>query len=257
MGHLSTTIDTFHDQTFKAVQARDGHRSGVDAILLAAAVPPDAQGNVVDFGAGSGVAGMAVANRCSRVSVDLVDNDPVTIGLARMGIDLGANEHLAKRLRVIEADVTGNRADRQETGLVDNFYDIVIANPPFNDKGFRPSPSTLKAAAHMMEEDLLENWMRTAAAVSRPSARLFMILRPQNLRELLDALAGRYGAITIKPVHSKANKPATRILISAQCGSKTPLRILEPFFLHQEDGGFTIEADIIFRGRAGFDLLSG
>ncbi len=257
MGSLNTTIDTFHDQTFHAVQARDGHRSGVDAILLAATVPPDAPGRVVDFGAGSGVAGMAVANRCSRVSVDLVENDPVTAGLARMGIDLGANVHLAGRMRVIEADITGNGVDRREAGLADDAYDVVIANPPFNDKGFRPSPNTLKAAAHMMEEDLLENWMRTAAAVSRPAGRLFMILRPQNLRQLLDALAGRYGAVTIKPVHAKAGKPATRILVSAQKSSKTPLRLLEPFVLHQESGAFTIEADIIFRGRAGFDLVSG
>ncbi|MGI9356201.1 MAG: tRNA1(Val) (adenine(37)-N6)-methyltransferase [Rhizobiaceae bacterium] len=257
MGHLNTTIDTFHDQTFHAVQAREGHRSGVDAILLAAAVPPDTQGKVVDFGAGSGVAGMAVANRCSRATVDLVENDPVTAGLARMGIDLGANEHLADRMGVIEADITGDGVDRREAGLADDTYDVVIANPPFNDRGFRPSPNTLKAAAHMMEEDLLENWMRTAAAVSRPAGRLFMILRPQNMRELLDALAGRYGSITIKPVHAKANKPATRILISAQRSSKTPLRLLEPFVLHQESGAFTIEADIIFRGRAGFDLVSG
>ncbi|MDD9909353.1 MAG: methyltransferase [Ahrensia sp.] len=253
---MSTTIDPFHDQTFHAVQARDGHRSGVDAILLAAIVPPDTLGRVVDFGAGSGVAGMAVANRCSRASVDLVESDPAMAALARQGVALAENDHMAKRLKVIDADVTSSGQQRREAGLLDDCYDVVIANPPFNDRGFRPSPNTLKAAAHMMEEDLLENWMRTAAAVSRPSGRLFMIMRPQNLRELLDALVGRYGAISIKPVHAKSNKPATRILVSAQRGSKTPLRLLEPFTLHQDSGAFTIEADIIFRGRAGFDLVS-
>lgn len=56
------TLDVFHRGAFHLVQpALKGHRSGVDAMILASAVPNGFAGRVADLGSGAGAAGLAVA----------------------------------------------------------------------------------------------------------------------------------------------------------------------------------------------------
>jgi len=65
-GKPSETIDAFHRGAFHVVQPKGrGHRSGMDAMLLAALVGDERTIRVADLGAGAGAAGMAVASRRS------------------------------------------------------------------------------------------------------------------------------------------------------------------------------------------------
>ena len=67
------TIDAFHRGRFFVVQpACSGHRAGMDAMMLAAAVPAGFAGRLADLGAGAGAAGLAVLSRCSRAQAVLV-----------------------------------------------------------------------------------------------------------------------------------------------------------------------------------------
>ena len=51
------SIDAFHRGGFSLIQPLGrGHRSGVDAMIVAACVPVDLSGTVADFGSGSGAA---------------------------------------------------------------------------------------------------------------------------------------------------------------------------------------------------------
>ncbi|TIT88992.1 MAG: methyltransferase, partial [Mesorhizobium sp.] len=50
------TVDAFHRGRFWLVQPRSGHRAGMDAMMLAAAVPSSFAGRLADFGAGAGAA---------------------------------------------------------------------------------------------------------------------------------------------------------------------------------------------------------
>jgi tRNA1(Val) A37 N6-methylase TrmN6 len=69
------TLDAFHRGDFWLVQPKGaGHRAGVDAMMLAAAVPASFAGKLADFGAGAGAAGLAVASRCPKAEVVLVEN---------------------------------------------------------------------------------------------------------------------------------------------------------------------------------------
>ena len=57
----NTTLDDFLSGGLKLRQARTGHRSGTDAILLASVTPPGIEGLILDVGAGSGAVGLAAA----------------------------------------------------------------------------------------------------------------------------------------------------------------------------------------------------
>ena len=57
MKSTAHTIDAFHRGNFWLVQPRGkGHRAGMDAMMLAAAVPSHFAGRLADFGAGAGAA---------------------------------------------------------------------------------------------------------------------------------------------------------------------------------------------------------
>ena len=211
------TVDAFIGGRVEAVQRDDGsHRSGLEAVLLAAAVEDGFTGTVVDLGAGVGVAGMCVAARSPGTSVVLVDRDETALALARAALSRPANRAFASRVSVIAADVTSAEADRVAAGMVRASADLVIVNPPFHDgeRGTH-SPVTARAEAHMLDGVGLEPWMRAAASVLKADGRLIAIFRADGLGVLLDALNGRFGSIAILPVHPRPDGRAHRVLVRA------------------------------------------
>src|SRR5438105_8987545 len=81
------TEDAFLGGRLRLRQPRAGHRAGHDAVLLAAATAARAGDRVVDFGAGVGAAGLALASRVAGIDLKLVEIDP---GLARLARDNAA-----------------------------------------------------------------------------------------------------------------------------------------------------------------------
>ena len=77
------TEDAFLGGQLRLRQPKSGHRAGHDAMLLAAATLARSGDRVVDFGAGVGAAGLAVARRVAGIELVLVEIDPVLAALAR------------------------------------------------------------------------------------------------------------------------------------------------------------------------------
>jgi tRNA1(Val) A37 N6-methylase TrmN6 len=246
------TVDAFHRGGFWLVQPSGrGHRAGLDAMLLAAAVPEGFGGRLADLGAGAGAAGLAVASRLPRASVTLVEDNAEMAAFARLSLDLPANAALAGRVELVQADVTLAGKARRAAGLKDGAFDFVIMNPPFNDPRGRASPDPLRRAAHVMAEAQLGQWIRTASAIARPDGALALIARPAALAPLLAALEGRFGAIRIRPVHPRPGAEAIRILLGARRGSRKDLSLSPPLVLHPTEGrGYTAEAEALINGEA-------
>lgn len=246
------SVDAFHRGGFVLVQPRKGHRAGLDAMLLAAAVPGGFGGRLADLGAGAGAAGLAVAARCREARIVLAEREPEMVAHARLTLAHPQNAALRERVEVIAADVTATGKARREAGLADAGFDFVIMNPPFNEVAGRASPDALRRAAHVMEGGLFARWLRTAAAILKPrGGEMALIARPQSLGDILAGLRGRFGGARILPVHPRAGEAAIRIVVRAARGSRAGLSLLPPLVLHDDDGnGFSARADAAINGRA-------
>lgn len=247
------TVDVFHRGGFVLVQpVGTGHRAGMDAMMLAAAVPPDFRGQVADLGSGAGGAGLAVASRCPGASVTLIENAPEMAGFAARTLAHPANAGLAERLSLIEADVTLAGEARIAAGLADRSFDFALMNPPFNTAAHRASPDALRRRAHVMDDDeVFERWVRTAAAILRPRGGLALIARPSSLEAILRAIRGRFGAAEIMAIHARQDTPAIRIVLRAIRGARGELAIRPPLTLHERGSDrFCERADAINNGRA-------
>ncbi|MEQ8481691.1 MAG: methyltransferase [Hoeflea sp.] len=231
-------MDAFHRGGFHLLQPEaEGHRAGLDAMLLAAAVPAGATGSLADLGAGAGAAGLAVASRLEGMQIVLVERAPRMAQCARMTINHPLNARLAPRVRVIEADVNLRGEARCAAGLADRAFDHVIMNPPFNSARDRTTPDDLKAQAHAMDTpDLFEQWLRTANAILKPGGQVSLIARPQSLADVLEGLKRRFGGIEITPVCPRVGDDAIRILVTAVKGSRARLLLCDRIVIHKGAG---------------------
>jgi tRNA1(Val) A37 N6-methylase TrmN6 len=246
------TIDAFHRGRFHLIQPADkGHRSGVDAMILASVVPTKFNGRIVDLGAGAGAAGLAVLSRCQSTTATLVERSDFMANFARGSLALSGNRAFAARAEVIEADVTLSGKARSAAGLLDNSFDFAIMNPPFNRATDRATPDPVKAEAHVMPSGMMEQWVRTAAAILKPGGSIAIIARPTSIADLLHALQGRFGQLIILPVQPRPQDAAIRIVIKGIKGSRAGLAFYPALIMHYESGnGFTERATAINNGLA-------
>jgi tRNA1(Val) A37 N6-methylase TrmN6 len=251
---IDYSIDEFHRGKFVLIQPKGaGHRAGIDAMLLAGAVPQNFAGQLVDLGAGAGAGAFAVASRCAQAVVTLVENNELMLGAASQTLNHPSNARFKARSFIINCDVESKGRQRLEAGLIDNSFDFAIMNPPFNSAKDRQTPDEVKAKAHVMSAGLFELWIRTATSLVRPKGVLAMIARPDSLLEITQALQGRFGAIRIIPIHPHADKPAIRIILIATRASRGCMSIDPALILHEKDShGLLPRADQIINGLISF-----
>lgn len=247
---LQITEDAFLGGQLRLRQPKSGHRAGHDAILLAAATSARPGARVVEFGAGVGVAGLALARRVGQLNLVLVEIDPRLAALAR---ENAARNAIAAE--VIVVDVTAAADAFSAAGLAPDSADVVLMNPPFNDgERHRASPDRERAAAHMTHDATLESWLLAARRILKSGGVLTLIWRADALSEVLSALARGYGSLVLQPVHADASRPAIRVLVRAVKGGKAPTRILAGLMLNDESGVPNKQVAEILAGKGGLRL---
>ncbi len=250
-GLVESREDAFFRGTFRAVQpVGTGHRSGSDALLIAASLDENASGELADLGSGAGVAGLAAAASNPELKVTLVEKNPLMVEFASRTLRLRDNLKYAGRVRLLEADATLTGAKREAAGLKEASFDHVIMNPPYNHVGQRPSPDLLKSEAHVMGLFGLDAWMRTAVAILKPGGDLSMIYRSEKIGEVYACCQGRFGGLVVVPVHARADEAAKRILVRMTKGSRAPLSIMPGIVMHNADGTATDQAEALMNGEA-------
>ena len=233
-------------------QPKRGHRVGHDAVLLAAATPARSGEHAVEFGAGVGAAGLALARRVAGLHVTLLDIDSELVALAAHNIE---SNRLSARVRAITLDVSAPPRAFTAAGLVLGTARRVLMNPPFNDPARQNvSPDAQRRLAHVAPREALAQWVRRAGALLAPSGTLTLIWRADGLAEVLAALGRGFGGLAVLPVHPVPAAPAIRILVGATRGSRAPLTLLPGLMLNDADGRPTAAAEAVLRGGAALRL---
>ncbi|HXF53933.1 MAG TPA: methyltransferase [Hyphomicrobiaceae bacterium] len=250
VAQADVTDDAFLGGRLRLLQPKAGYRAGLDAMLLAAAVPAagPVRVRVLDAGAGVGAAGLALAARVPGAEVVLVEFHADLVELARKNV---ARNGLSSRVRVIAADLFAPAADLASQGLEARSFDCVLANPPYLEEGRASSPADrAKAGAYVMAAGGLERWARFLARMAAPEGAVTLIHRADALGDVLLALGRRFGDLSVLPIHPRAGDPARRILVGGRKGSRAPLRLLSGLVLHGAGHGFLPDIDAVLRDGA-------
>jgi tRNA1(Val) A37 N6-methylase TrmN6 len=244
------TEDAFLGGALRLRQPKSGHRAGHDAMLLAAATPARAGDRVVDFGAGVGAAGLAVARRATRIKVVLVEIDEALAELARG--NAASNRIEAE---VIAIDLASSADAFASAGLAPDSVDVVLMNPPFNDsRQHRSSPNRSREIAHVADAATLQSWIHAARRILKSGGVLTLIWRADGLAEVLAALDRGFGSLAILPVHGNAATPAIRVLVRAIKGGGAPTALYPGLMLNDESGVPNKQVQEILAGKGALPL---
>ncbi len=231
------------DGRVRYAQPRHGFRSGIEPVLLAAAVPARAGARVLEGGSGAGAALLCLAARVPGVRGLGIEQNPALVALAQR--NAAANGW--PDLRFMAADIAS-------LPMLDAF-DHACANPPYHGDAGTPSPDASRHAAKRAATGLLAVWATALARLLRPRGTLSFILPAASLAEAMTAFAAaRCAPTTLLPLWTKPRQPAKLLLLRGIKGSREPLRVLPGLVLHAPDGTFTAEIDAVLRGGAALDL---
>ena len=244
----SLTEHGFLGGMVRVKQPRDGYKSGVDAVYLAASAPAVHGERVLDLGAGAGVASFCLGARVKGIALHGLELQPDYAALATAN-----GEQVGMPYTVFQGDVADPPPDLKATS-----FDGVIANPPY----FRPGHgiiSEAKEAAHR-ETVPLRAWVDCALKRLLPGGWLVMIQRAERLPELLAGIGERAGDIHVKPIAGRIGRSATRVVVRARKGARAPMTLCAPLIEHDgeahiRDGDdYSPAAKAILRDGAALDF---
>ena len=246
------TEDAFLGGQLRLRQPKSGHRAGHDAILLAAATPACPGDRVVDFGAGIGAAGLAVARRVAGIRLALVEIDE---GLSSLARDNAISNALTADIIVL--DVTSGADAFIAAALPADSADVVLMNPPFNDPArHRASPEKAREIAHVATATTLESWIHAARRTLKSGGALSLIWRADGLAEVLAALERGFGSLAILPVHGDPAAPAIRVLVRATKGGRAPTRVYAALMLNDKSATPNKQVQDVLAGKGVLPLAN-
>jgi tRNA1(Val) A37 N6-methylase TrmN6 len=228
-----------------------GHRFGHDAILLAAAVSAGAGEHAVEFGAGVGAAGLALAHRVGGLSVTLVEIDRALAALAKANAERNG---MAERARALCLDAEASTDAFAAAGLAPGCAAQVLMNPPFNSVQHNASPDPNRRVAHVGSGETLNRWLATAARLLDADGVVTLIWRADGVAAVLAALARDFGGVAILPVYPKPGAAAIRVLARGIKASRVPLTVLPGLLLADAGNKPSPQAEAILRENAALPM---
>lgn len=239
------THDRLLDGRVAYVQPAQGFRSGIEPMLLAAAVPARPGERVLEAGCGPGAALLCLTARVPGVRGLGVERDPMLVALAQQN----AAANGADGLTFLAADITA----MPEQGV----FDHAMANPPYHDPGGTASPLPARVQAKQAGPGMLAAWAQAMGAMLRHRGTLTFVLPAASLPACLTAMsAARCPAVSVLPLWPRAGRAAKLLLVRGVKDGRSPLRLLAGLALHDDDGGYTAAATRILREGGGLDIQS-
>jgi tRNA1(Val) A37 N6-methylase TrmN6 len=224
-------------------QPRTGFRSGIEPVLLAAAVPARPGQRVLEAGSGAGAALLCLAARVAGISGVGVERDPALVALAARNAAANAWHELA----FLAADI----AEAPDIGLFDHGF----ANPPYHAALGTASPDASRDVARRAPADLFRLWAASMGRRLRPRGMLTWVVSAAVVPACVAALAEAGCAPSaLLPLWPRIGQDAKLVLLRGVKGGRGRFRVLPGLVLHAAAGGFTPEAEMILRHGGGLAI---
>jgi len=228
------THDKFLGGQLVLKQPQEGFRSGSDGVLLAAIVPNNAKGCVLDVGCGTGVVALTLAHRIPNLEVIGIDCQEEMIAFAN---ENAKDNNLENRVTFLPEDILS------PTGtLHPQSFDHVISNPPyFKDSTFADNASRALSRGYVGAG--LQTWVDYCIKKTKRRGFVHFIFPTDGLQQLLSCLGSKVGGIEIYPVWSKEDSLiAKRVIVTARKDAKSPTVLHRGLVLHKAERIHTEEA---------------
>jgi tRNA1Val (adenine37-N6)-methyltransferase len=234
-------------------QPRQGYRTGIEPVLMAAAVQAQPGQAVLEGGTGAGAGLLCLAHRVSGLVGWGVEIMPEMASLATANLDANGYDGL----RVSCSDI--RREEEEEISRpewIDALFDHAMANPPWHDDAGTVPAEPLRRAAKMARKGELEAWISALSRRLRPRGSITLILPSAATPAALAALtASNCGGARLLPLWPRSGQTSRIVILQARLDDRSEFRLLPGLVLHRDgDSRYTEAAEAILRGGAGLAL---
>lgn len=241
----SLTEDGFLGSRLRILQPEKGFRAGIDSVFLASCIPCGPGETLLEAGIGTGVASLCVLARVPSVHITGIE---IATRYALLAEENAKRNDFSRNLRVIQGDLKDClRRDRAHWPAHGSFSHV-FANPPFHETDkVKSSPVLLRAQAHALAPDGLEQWVKVLHTMATLRGTCTIVHRAESLGAILAAMHDRFGDIRVAPLYARDGMAASRVIVQGVKGSKAPLQLLPGLVLHGAGNQFTPEAEAVLR----------
>ncbi len=224
-------------------QPAEGFRSGIEPVLLAAAVPVRTGAHVLEAGTGAGAGLLCLSHRVSGIQATGVELDPAMAAIAAEN----ARRNGFAGIDIVIGDIASVALPRA--------FDHAIANPPYHPADGSASPDAGRELAKRGSAELIETWIERLSGALHRRGTLTLIVPAWLIPACLTAMAAsRCPCSAVFPLWPKPGRPAKLVLLRGIKDGLSPTRMLPGLVLHQPDGTFTEAAQAILASAAALPL---
>lgn len=233
-----TTYDRFLGGRVVVRQPVQGFRAGLDAVMLAAAVPGAAGDEALELGAGSGTASLCLASRVIGCSITGVEIDPELAAVANKN---ATQNDFDGRVKFASHDVFDLPNELRRD------FAHVFCNPPFHFPEGEASPVESRDRA-LRDTGRLGDWVEIGLKRTVSDGTFTVILRADRMGEALARMPER--GVTVFPLWPRTSEPAKRVILQVRKGSRAEFVMAPGLVLHEAGSRYTKQADAVLRDAA-------
>jgi tRNA1Val (adenine37-N6)-methyltransferase len=181
------------------------------------------KGDVLDVGAGCGVVGLLVARDNKKVKLHAIEKQDAFVAYASHNARVNRIEYSLSQGDFLELDESKK-------------YDYIISNPPFYPEGVTKSENEMLLNARYNANLPLESFFKKVSRVLKPHSHFIFCYDASQFGEICVALEKvKLKAVDVQFVHPKIDRTASLVMVHARNGSKSRMKIWEPFISFNEN----------------------
>ncbi|MDD3890031.1 MAG: tRNA1(Val) (adenine(37)-N6)-methyltransferase [Syntrophomonadaceae bacterium] len=235
------TLDDLILGDFKLIQAVQGYRFSLDAVLLAHFPVLGGVRNVVDFGTGSGVIPILLATRSPSITVTGLELQESMVDRANRTINYNG---LVEKIKIINGGI-----NNVNDIFPANYTDLVVTNPPFWKKGEGKISQNEEEAIARHEISLdLPTLIAAGAYVLRQGGNMCIIHRADRLSEIINIYEkNKLHLKRLRTIHTFCDREAKLVLVEGQKNGGGSFTILPPLIIYKKPGEYCDELQQLYQ----------
>ncbi len=217
---------------YKVIQDKSGFCFGSDAVLLSRFVKLKKGARVLDMCTGTGIIPILLWGLYEPSEIHAVEIVPEVSDMAKRTVELN---NLSGKIHV-HCDDLKNAKEL----FGPHAFDVVTCNPPYmNVGGGLVNPKDKLALARHEIACTLDDVVRSAKSVLKPSGKLFMVHRSDRMCDVIST----FRKYNIEPkrlsiVYPSEGKAASLILIEGAVNGKPQLKLEPAIFMYDSEGNY-------------------
>lgn len=228
-------IDELQRNGYRIIQDTKRFMFGMDAVLLSGFAKAKKGSLVLDMGTGTGIIPILMEAKTEAEHLTGLEIQEESADMARRSVALNG---LETKIEIIQGDI-------KEAGQIFGgaSFDVVTCNPPYmmGQHGLT-NPDAPKAIARHEVLCTLEDVVSQAAKVLKPGGNFYMVHRPFRLAEIMTVLVKYHlEPKRMRLVHPYVDREPNMVLIEANRGGKSRMKVENPLIVYKEQNVYTDE----------------